>query len=382
MGRPSESMMMLARLSYLVRREIQYMKHAEKHNRKVAGTTHYRLKLGNTDKRSIKVKVPNNFLHVAGHVFYSMYASVAVLQLTAAADELYVDSRQVVAFTAIDKTGAEYGGPQKFYTGPDALGAAITESDVASGWMVYLGCMSSKYTSMVPWCIVDGGDTDGYNYGKKYVKGTNGKYAFSTAFSSQQNNIFSNAGLPGIPNSAIATCSSPSPPSTPCIKHKITATVVKTAITAATSQEQRERLSCVLRHYNYFVKMFSCVAAHMGAYMMVDSGCTEQDEGSNRYGCLCRRRSKYIIMEALPEPTVSGKAIDEVFEEVETGNYSDNNGTNTENVTGGFDFHHTTTGAPTAGGGSDTSPGAGYGDGGGDGDGSNGNSGYSYYSTM
>merc|ERR1719313_2513122 len=108
------------------------------------------------------------------------------------------------------------------------------------------------------------------------------------------------------------------------------------------------RLTCLLRHYNVLQLMLKCATTMLKHMMLVDSGCTSDDETKMRYGCLCRRRAKYMIVEALPEPTVKGKALSDIVADVITMNFEDNNGTSTELVTGGDDSSGYTTSPPTS----------------------------------
>merc|ERR1719379_1818756 len=71
--------------------------------------------------------------------------------------------------------------------------------------------------------------------------------------------------------------------------------------------------------------------------MNADSGCASADLTNNRYGCLCRRRAKYLIETTLEIPSVDDIDLNEIIENPEDTEHA---GKGTGNLTfmgGGID---------------------------------------------
>jgi hypothetical protein len=59
--------------------------------------------------------------------------------------------------------------------------------------------------------------------------------------------------------------------------------------------------------------MLECLSHALQMVMGADSGCKTADLTANRYGCLCRRRAKYLITTTVPVAKIAGRAITEIF---------------------------------------------------------------------
>merc|ERR1712139_702963 len=85
-------------------------------------------------------------------------------------------------------------------------------------------------------------------------------------------------------------------------------------ITTATGTTQA-RLNCFLRHWYVLKTMLACAKTGLSNLMNVDSGCLAADVKANRYGCLCRRRARYLVVTSVAAPTVAGTELAEVVVE-------------------------------------------------------------------
>ena len=73
------------------------------------------------------------------------------------------------------------------------------------------------------------------------------------------------------------------------------------------------RINCLARHYTFFRSMLTCASYALQHLMDADPGCFGDDVSNNRYGCLCRRRTKYLIIDSVPDPTILGKTAQDVI---------------------------------------------------------------------
>lgn len=77
------------------------------------------------------------------------------------------------------------------------------------------------------------------------------------------------------------------------------ATALKTMSSAPTSTNfngLHGRLNCLFLNYEFFITMLSCASEVLTSLGRSDSGCTTADYSKNRYGCLCRRRTRYSLV--------------------------------------------------------------------------------------
>lgn len=89
-------------------------------------------------------------------------------------------------------------------------------------------------------------------------------------------------------------------------------TLVAAVVTTTGDTKTKARLNCLLRHWYLFKTMLACAKSGLSNLMYVDSGCLAVDVTANRYGCLCRRRARYLIVTSLPAPTVAGTDLAEI----------------------------------------------------------------------
>jgi hypothetical protein len=134
---------------------------------------------------------------------------------------------------------------------PYKFGASeVTPSPASSAELLFqVGCSSTTYTAMLPYCVFG-----------------SGLYSFGTATSSLY------AGSPS-----------------------------------------GDKADCLYQHYAFWKTLLSCVFQGIHSLMSADSGCMSTDHSAARYGCLCRRRFKYVKLAAIQKPKVAGKTTDEVM---------------------------------------------------------------------
>jgi hypothetical protein len=271
---------------------------------------------------------------------YTTYSALAIADYTVAANELFVSSAAKAA-GAIAKIDAKWvlDTPTAWLysssvwvstdVATNCYGAAAPTDEKCS-LMYQTGCGMSDFWDDLPWCVLG---TGRYNW--KFSDATCLWYKVDDTLLYSEDPTYTDWVSP--------------------LTSKFQA--LETALGGLAAADRRNagggdanvvlelRLTCLFRHYNVLQLMLKCASTMLHHLMMVDSGCRASDVSSERYGCLCRRRAKYLIMQALPEPTVKGKALSAIVADVILMEFHDANASSTEGQTSG-DSHSTVTTSP------------------------------------
>jgi hypothetical protein len=296
LGRPSGTAMMYAKLAADLGKTISGMKGAVKASLASGARTgkmEYSVKLS-AARRSVKVTVPKT-LKLVIPALMNAYYTATVGVYAASVDELYVGSPSMI-LPLFDYMSMKRGRPQD--DGNTMLWGA------SGGLLFALGCGAARYWADLPWCILGGGFAD-YTYGKKTQ---------STAATPIWQSLTTGTALwAQVCVESGWWCITPLSTQT-----QDYSTIVgmngPEAGTAAQSGDYK-RMTCLLRHYTFFIAMLKCLSHGLSMLMSTDSGCTAADQTANRYNCLCRRRAKYLITNKLPPAKIAGKGLDKVLAE-------------------------------------------------------------------
>jgi len=284
---------LLARMNYDLAQTSQAMQRTISRKALEHGTKHVTLVLQRTTStRPLTVTVPNALLALMATLQSSFHDAV-VFEYTAFADELYQGSASVPI------APGQYGGltlgsllkdaggtgrsvassrpvkldPLVSGYGPNPVectrSAGFEDCTAGHSLLVRIGCASSEFWQGMPWCVLGA---------KKYVwsNGTSGLWG-GVDGQIQPAGVNMSGGVnmdgdwaKGLMPDALAP--------------------------------QRAQLNCLARHYTFFNQILMCAIGVLQSLMSVDPGCMSVDVLKRRYGCLCRRRTRYIMVAEADSP--------------------------------------------------------------------------------
>jgi hypothetical protein len=322
-GSPSTAVMLLARMQYDVALSVVSLVKSDTSASEGESASGGFLWLGPAT-RPFWAKVPNS-LHTFRDTMFSKYSDTVTRPYQAAANELFVGSPAVLdeglmleIHVKIINSDNDYsvlypkifGDPLCFTSPSSGSGCAAQNilgySQTSNGLMYNLGCATADFYSGLPWCLLGSG-----RYDWSYGAGITGDSLFAAFHGTAVDDAV--ASWPAI-LADVHTQSSTSSVATA----GLTADEVRKATTTGAAGTEK-RLNCLMRHYNFMIAMLSCADSKLGELANADPGCRLADYQQNRYGCLCRRRARYALIEAVAEPTVSGNAVADVVINVISG---------------------------------------------------------------
>jgi hypothetical protein len=243
-----------------------------------------------TNKRGITVSVPNKLGTIISSLQDS-YQTAASASFTAASSEMYASSPSISAWkldeeavTTQNTAGAQFN---------DAIGTfphVFNSATDAAGLLFGLGCAASAYFSSMPWCVLGQGKYKWINTATNIENYDTKLWADITGTNTVE-----------ICNDNDATCTA--------------VTTYATEYAAMSAGAEKNRANCIFRHYTFFKGMLDCAMSKMNSLMKADPGCMAADYTANRYGCLCRRRTRYAIAAKVEEPEISGRSAEAISDD-------------------------------------------------------------------
>jgi hypothetical protein len=296
MGMANWAIMLLAKLQYTVAGGAWAMRSRIGHKIHSGGT----FSLTVPARRPVTVDVPHELPAIIGFLRWK-YNAVGTTVATASVNQLYVSSlTDAVAITLDDVTTAyQIAGEPKNYGGSSEYAHSRQGSLIAK-----MGCVTNAYFPTLPWCVFGSGlykwDSSDASMFKSYPNTATGVSFDCTVSGTNFATVMSSDEAPTCEQAAIVIPSGWNVP----------------------TDASKTKFSCMVRHYDFLLTLLDCAISGLDALIWADPGCLSGDLSSKRYGCLCRRRTRYLLVEAVQEPTVSGKTASEVAATVATGNQS------------------------------------------------------------
>jgi hypothetical protein len=309
--------MLLASMYYDVVRSSIMMKAQELYLMSAKGTSTVSLYLA-ANAREVSVTVPSR-IGVMLSAHQETYTSTVLAQYGAqAAGELYPTSVAMPASwdlgwgpygLTLDGTAGKAHAACSASDSPGCQPVPMQASNSDTGLLFNLGCASSSYFSGMPWCLLKAGayrwsNTQSTTYGQNSFLWEPFAYSPDPIASSDPVTVDLMADTNNF--------TSLYPDFIKYFEYNTEAGVIQ-----AEAQRQgnspstlEKRLNCLFRHYDFFTTMLDCASTNMESLITADPGCGTKDMAARRYQCLCRRRTRYVMVSNVEDPAVAGSTFE------------------------------------------------------------------------
>jgi hypothetical protein len=311
--------MLLAAMAYDVMKATIMMKATELWLMSAKGRSTISLFVGH-GLRDLVVTVPNKIGVCLGS-HQTAYKDVVLTDYYAAADQLFPDS---VAYpSGYDADSGPYGIALDGAEGLDPdISTVWTDGPGTDGLLHQLGCSESRYFAGMPWCILG---TSLYKWGAGEAQ--NVAETANPAQGYLWQPLYMKKGTQDATTLVVALpfddCADADCwldfATTPHHYDDLWPFIQFWFSEASSAPDARKtegpgatesRVNCLMRHYDFFVTILDCAVTNLLALIKADPGCGEEDITANRYQCLCRRRTRYVMVTNVPKPSVAGSSYD------------------------------------------------------------------------